>query len=178
MAISTVDQNAKGLKGSRGRVEFGAGGALEGEIAGLADEGHQFLRRRDRPELSATNDQPGDLRGVGFVAEFQKRGRQFRFAHAMEQLRRRLAARSIHSHVQRAGPAIGKPALRIVDLRAGHAQIGEHGIDFLQAEFLQHRGQGREIVVNQIEVTADFFQSGAGQRDVGRVKVDADDSPG
>ena len=34
-----VDEDAEGLEGAGGGVEFGAGGALQGEVAGLADDG-------------------------------------------------------------------------------------------------------------------------------------------
>ena len=89
---------------------------------------HQVFRGRDRLDASALDDQPGDLRRVGLVAEFEKRLRQLMLAHAIDERRGRLPAGGIHAHVERSGPAIGKPALRVVDLRAGDADVGENGI--------------------------------------------------
>ncbi len=38
-----VDEDAEGLEGSCGGVEFGAGGAEECEVSGFADDGHELL---------------------------------------------------------------------------------------------------------------------------------------
>ena len=43
-----VDQHPQCLKGAGGGVELGAGGALEREVAGCADDLDQVLRRLDR----------------------------------------------------------------------------------------------------------------------------------
>ena len=48
-----VDQDAQGLEGAGGRMQLGAGGALEREIAGLADDGGELLGGGDRPQLCA-----------------------------------------------------------------------------------------------------------------------------
>ena len=65
-------------------MELGAGGALKGEISRFADDRREFFGRHDRLHLSPLNNEPGDLRGVGFIAKFEKRLRQFSLAHPVE----------------------------------------------------------------------------------------------
>ena len=57
------------------------------------------------------------------------------------------AAGGVHPHVQRAGLTIGKTADGIVDLRAGHAKVGEDRIDPFDAAGRQNGGQCGEVAV-------------------------------
>jgi hypothetical protein len=59
-----IDKDANGLEGAGGGVELGAGGPLEGEIAGLADDGGEVFGGGDGRVCAALDDEAGDRRGV------------------------------------------------------------------------------------------------------------------
>src|SRR5688572_252316 len=169
-----VHENAQRLERPRRGMQLRAGCALEREIPGLAHDGGELLRRRDGLKLPPLDDEPRDLRCVGFVPELQQRVREIALAHAREQRRCRLPARRIHPHVERPRPAVGEAARGIIDLRAGDADVGEDAVDALDPGLREHGRQRGEVVVEQLEVRADRGQRRLGALEVGRVEVDPD----
>ena len=116
------------------------------------------------------------MRRIGFIAEFKKRFRKFIFAHAVHEYRCGLAAGWVHSHVERAGLAIGKPSLRVIDLRAGDTDIGEHCIDATAFDIClgEHPGEAGEVRVKEIEAPADSFKFRLCCGEIGGIEVYAD----
>ena len=62
------------------------------------------------------------VRLVGVVFE---QARELLHAQVREQARRRLAARRVHPHVERAGFLVGEPAVGVVELHRRDAEVGE-----------------------------------------------------
>ena len=85
----------------------------------------------------------------------------------------------VHAHVEGAGGAVAEAAGGVVDLGAGDADVGEHGVDFLDAGLGQHGRQRGEVVVEEGEASGgDRSQAGLGEGEVGGVEVDADQPAG
>jgi len=150
------------------------GGAFEREMAGFADDGHELLRREDGLLLTALSDQSRDLRRIGFVSQIQKRIGQIALAHAVDQRMCRLATRRVHSHIQRPGLPVRKPAGRIINLRTGNAQVGQNTVHALDPVHRENRGQRREIAVVQVEFATDFLELLPRQFQIGRVHIQTD----
>src|SRR5438477_270495 len=70
---SRVGAYAQRLERPRRRMQLGPGGALQREIARLAHDRGQLLRRRDRLELAALDDALGDRGCVRLVPQLQQR---------------------------------------------------------------------------------------------------------
>ena len=174
----SIDQHAKRLKCPRGGVQLGTGGALQHEIARFADNRGQSLGRQNRVFAAALDDQRRNFWSIGFIAEFQHGLDQFLARQAVDEDRRRLSARGIHAHVERAGTSIGKSAGGVVDLRAGDAEICENSVNLFDAQLRHDFREGREIRMSQVEGGArrvDFFNCRAGELDMPRIKVATDE---
>ena len=173
-----IDHDAERLEGAGGGVQLRAGGTFQREATGLADDGGEFLRGLDGFGLAAVDDQFGDLRGVGFVAEFEEGGSEFVFGEAIDEGRGGLAARGVHAHIEGAGGAVGEAAGGVVDLGGGDAEVGEDGVGFFNAGLCEDGGQGGEVGLEELEV---LFGAGDGREafvcdgEAGGVKVDAEE---
>ena len=115
--------------------------------------------------FALADDEPGDLRGVGFIAQFEQCVGQFALADPVDDGGGGLAARGVHAHVQRAGLAIGEPAGRVVDLRAGDAQVGQDAHRRCRGRPRPERSAGRrsccETVRNSPPMAASFWRRDA-----------------
>src|SRR5437879_2736986 len=67
----------------------------------------------------------GDPLGFRLIAILLKRSSQVGFGYRCQYLRRGSAAGAIHTHVERPVARVGKPPIRIIDLHARHAEVGE-----------------------------------------------------
>src|SRR5436190_7533465 len=76
---------------------------------------------------------------------------QFFFVDPVEPLRGALAARGVHAHVQGAIADKAETASRIVQLRAGHAEIEQHARHLRDASGSELLGHGREPRVDQLK---------------------------
>ena len=128
-----VDEYAEGLEGASGGVEFCAGGALECEVAGLADDGCELLGGGDGGGFAVVDDVAGDLGGVGFVAEFEEGVGELLFGEAVEEGGGGLAAGRVHSHVEGGVMAVGEASGGGVEVGGGDAEVGEESVDFFDA---------------------------------------------
>ena len=105
----------------------------------------------------ALDDEAGDLRGVGLVAEFER-------ASASSGSERRLSRaeagwpRVGSMHVERTRAAVGESAGGVVDLRAGHANVRDYRVSALDAGLGEDGREGGEVGLKEVEVAADGFE--------------------
>lgn len=176
-----VDEDAQGLKRARRGVEFGAGGALKGEVAGLADDGGELLGGGNGGSGATFDNQPSDLRGVLLIAKLQNRIGEFGLGETVDERGGGLAAAGIHAHVEGPRAAVGEAASGVIDLCAGDADVGEDGVYFFDACSLKDCWKRGEVVVVELEAHCAFaafhaLQNDACGGDVGGVEVDGDEA--
>lgn len=180
----TIDQNSESLKRARRRMEFGVGAPLHREVTRLADDRHKGFGGGDRGEGTTLNNESRDLRRIGFIAIFEQCRGKLSLAEAVHQNGSGLSSGRVHPHVQWTGPTIGEAAGRIVDLGAGHAEIGKNRIDAWcglsfhkrHSGLYEHAGERGEVVVEEIETAARPLELRPCRDDVGGVKVHADEA--
>jgi hypothetical protein len=120
-----IDVNPYSLKG--------AGCRILALLTGFDDVTHdlgKLARGVERPKTvglcPASNKRLCNLKSKPFFPIISYHLRQFLHRSPREPLGRRLAARRIHAHVQRAIGAEAEAARWIVHLRRGHAQVQQH----------------------------------------------------
>ncbi len=94
------------------------------------------------------------------VAQLAQYRRDFFFVQRLgKQLRRRLAPRAIHAHIQRAAVFVGEAALGTVKLHRRNAQVGKQEIHALQILGLEHFGDAGKVRVVRGDCQAARFEA-------------------
>ncbi len=137
-----------------------------GHVAGAA----QFAA------VARLDQQLGNPAGVRFVAVVVQSPGQVALGDRGQDLGRGAAACAIHAHVEGPVADVGEAALRVVDLHARHADVGQDGVDGRDPFSRQDRRQRGEVAVMKGEGEANGPESFAGARQVVGVEVEADQS--
>src|SRR5579862_1701145 len=127
-----VHRNPKGLERARGRILTPI--TPRPRAGGLRDDRGELARRHDRSALASLRNRSCNRLSKAFFTIIANDPRQFANGCAREELRRRLATRRIHPHVERALEAKREAALRAVDLRRRHAEVEKRAVDRLDAK--------------------------------------------
>src|SRR4051794_14530596 len=130
-----IDGYAQRLKGARGRMQkratsFGSGHTAAHQIS-------KFGGCRQGIQSPALDDCPGNAAAATLFAEFEYQVCQVPFRQATQQACRRLAVRSIESHVQRSVRLKTQAALCILQLIRTETQVGEHAVYPVDFELVQ-----------------------------------------
>ena len=137
------------LERALGRVPSGAPG---GGGDGCGHDPRQLDRR-----LHGTggDDGPGDASGEALVAVDPQDAGQLRGVVAVDHVGRRPRRRRVHAHVEGTIVAVREPALGLVELRRGDAEVEERSTEASTGE--QFVGQAWQVV----EATANGVEAGA-----------------
>ena len=135
-----VDVNPKSLKRARCRVLA--------RLAGLDCTSHERGKlpgaSHGRPALPASHKRLCNRNSKPFFAIVTYHLCNLAQFGAFEKLRRGLAARGVHAHVQRGVVAEAEATRGVVDLRRAHAQVEQdalHLVDAQRRQFVRHVGE-------------------------------------
>ena len=76
---------------------------------------------------------------------------------AREELRRSLAARRIHAHVERTVVLEAEAARSLAELRRRHAEVEQNAVDFRRTTLAQYLVQATEAVVRELQTFVIYF---------------------
>ena len=163
-----VHLDADGLERALGRMAAATTGRRRN---GLPDDAGQLGRRLDR---ARRDDGGGDADGEALVAVLLEHPHQFELAVAVHDIGGRPLLGRVHPHVDGTVVAIGEPALTLVELRRGNAEIEEDTGDWFRLE-IGH--DGVEVVEPSVPEGDTVTERGKGLRrcrQCRRVPIDPD----
>ena len=121
------------------------------------------------------DDRPGDARREPLLAVHPQDPRELALVVGVEHVRRGLAGRGVHAHVERRVGRVGEAALALVELQRRDAEVHEHALDARDAQPVEHVV---DLVVDGVhagEAVTERRQPSAGELERLRVAVQADD---
>ena len=128
-----VNENPHSLKSPGRRVLAVFPGAH-----GAGDERRELAGRDQRRACSRLNKRPRNLPSKPLFAIVPDNACNLLFRRLVQPFRRRHPAAGVHAHVQRRVVAEAESARRLIQLRAGYAQIEQHPVHEPDAPFGKH----------------------------------------
>ena len=141
-----VHPDPQRLKGARRRID--ARRPAPGNRP--ADDGRQAACRVHRPVLPRRDQRARDPPREALLAVLEDGVGELALGRAGDEVRRRLAGRAIHPHVQRLVALKAEAAARRVELHRGHAEIGERAVDLRDAARVEHVVERTVVGVDQL----------------------------
>ena len=105
----------------------------------------------DRRLTARVNDGARDAPREPLFAELKDRIRQLDLARSRQQVGGRLAAASVHSHVERLVALKAEAAARSLELHRRHAEVGQRAVDEGDAEPVEHVVERAVIGVHELD---------------------------
>jgi len=143
----------------------------------------QLAGRGDRPLAARLDDRPRDPAGEAFLAVAVEDVRDLPLVPSVDDVRRREIGGPVHPHVERRVVPVAEPALRLIELRTGDAEIEQdavhagHAVLQRDAGFSEPGAQMPEIAPDQRDAIHVGREPLAGVRDRRLVLIEGDQPP-
>ena len=170
-----VHRDADGLEGPLGRVLLLPQGVGR---HGRADDLHQLKGGLNGGLFPGADNGRGNGGGVPLLAELEQNPPDLLLGPVVHHRPGGQRLGLVHPHIQRRVGHVGEAPAGVVQLRGGHAQVGQHAAQVVQLQLPQDVRQVAEVAVDQGHPVHQALQPPGGRIQGGLVPVDADEPPG